>query len=52
MSTKNHPGGVGDVESFEKVKRFYQATDDPSDGFNALGVKKVQSERLLERINL
>ena len=35
-STKNHPGGVGDAESFEKEGRLYQATDDPSDGFNAL----------------
>ena len=35
-STKNHPGGVGDVESFEKEGRLYETTDDPSDGFNAL----------------
>ena len=35
-STKNHPGGVGVVESFEKEGRLYQTTDDPSDGFNAL----------------
>ena len=35
-STKNHPGGVDDVESFEKEGRLYQSTDDPSDGFNAL----------------
>ena len=35
-STKNHPGGVGDVESFEKEGRLYQTTDDPTDGFNAL----------------
>ena len=35
-STKNYPGGVGDVESFEKEARLYQTTDDPSDGFNAL----------------
>lgn len=34
--TKNHPGGVGDVESFEKEGRLYQTTDDPSDGFSAL----------------
>ena len=34
--TKNHHGGVGDVESFEKEGRLYQTTDDPSDGFNAL----------------
>ena len=35
-STKNYPGGIGDVESFEKEGRLYQTTDDPSDGFNAL----------------
>ena len=35
-STKNHPGSVGDVESFEKEGRLYQTTDNPSDGFNAL----------------
>ena len=31
-STKNHPGGVGNVESFEKEGRLYYS----SDGFNAL----------------
>lgn len=35
-STKNHPGGVGDVESLQKEGRLYQTTDDPTDGFNAL----------------
>ena len=35
-SAKNHPGGVGDMGSFEKEGRLYQTTDDPSDGFNAL----------------
>ena len=35
-STENHPGGAGNVESFEKEGRLYQTTDDPSDGFNAL----------------
>ena len=35
-STKNHPGGIGDVESFEKEGRLYQTTDDPGDGFHAL----------------
>ena len=31
-SMKNHPGGVGDIGSFEK--EGYQTIDDPSDGFN------------------
>lgn len=35
-SSKNHPGGIGDTESFEKEGRMYKASDDPSDGFNAL----------------
>ena len=33
-SMKNHPGGVGDIGSFEK--EGYQTIDDPSDGFNVL----------------
>ena len=37
-ASKNHPGGVGDVESFEKEGRMYKASDDPSDGYNALQV--------------
>jgi hypothetical protein len=32
----NRPGGVDDPESFEKEGRMYKASDDPSDGFNAL----------------
>jgi len=35
-STKNHPGGVGDIGSFEREGRLHQTTDDPSGGFNAL----------------
>ena len=35
-ASKNHPGGVDDAESFEKEGRMYKASDDPSDGFNAL----------------
>lgn len=35
-STKNHPGGIGDVEGFEKEGRLYPTTDELSDGFNAL----------------
>ena len=34
--SKNHPGGFDDTESFEKDGRMYRATDDPSDGYNAL----------------
>ena len=33
---KNHPGGFDDTESFEKDGRMYCATDDLSDGYNAL----------------
>jgi hypothetical protein len=32
----NHPGGFDDTESFEKDGRMYCATDNPSDGYNAL----------------
>jgi hypothetical protein len=35
-ASKNHPGGVDDAESFEEEGRMYKASDDPSDGFNAL----------------
>jgi hypothetical protein len=35
-ASRNHPGGVDDAESFEKEGRMYKASDDPSDGFNAL----------------
>ena len=34
-ASKNHPGGVGNVESFEKEGRMYKASDDLSDGYNA-----------------
>ena len=34
--SKNHPGGFDDTESFEKDGRMYRATDDLSDGYNAL----------------
>ncbi|CAB4021571.1 Lactadherin [Paramuricea clavata] len=34
--SKNHPGGFDDTKSFEKDGRMYRATDDPSDGYNAL----------------
>ena len=34
--SKNHPGGFEDMESFEKDGRMYRATDDLSDGYNAL----------------
>ena len=33
---KNHPDGFDDTESFEKDGRMYRATDDLSDGYNAL----------------
>ena len=34
--SKNHPGGFDETESFKKDGRMYRATDDPSDGYNAL----------------
>jgi hypothetical protein len=34
--SKNHPGEFDDTESFEKYGRMYRATDNPSDGYNAL----------------
>lgn len=35
-SSKNHPGGISDPESFEKSGRMYKTSEDPSDGYNAL----------------
>ena len=35
-SSRNHPGGITDPESFEKNRRMYRTSDDPSDGYNAL----------------
>lgn len=35
--TKNHPGGVSDVESYEKNARMYK-TNSPSDGYSALEI--------------
>ena len=34
-TTKNHPGGVSDVESYEKNGRMYK-TNSPTDGYSAL----------------
>ena len=34
-STKNHPGGIGDIQSFEKLGRMYE-TDSATDGYSAL----------------
>jgi len=34
-TTKNHPGGVFDVESYEKNGRMYK-TNNPTDGYSAL----------------
>ena len=35
LTTKNHPGGVFDVESYEKNGRMYK-TNNPTDGYSAL----------------
>ena len=34
--SKNHPGGFDDTESYEKDGKLYRATDDLTDGYNAL----------------
>ena len=34
-STKNHPGGIGDIQSFEKLGRMYE-TNSATDGYSAL----------------
>ncbi|KAK3735537.1 hypothetical protein QZH41_005014 [Actinostola sp. cb2023] len=34
--TKNHPGGINDVESFEKDGRMYETTSEANDGYYAL----------------
>ena len=40
--TKNHPGGISDSESFEKLARMYE-TEHPNDGYKAL---KMYLDRL------
>ena len=34
-ATKNHPGGIADVSSIERLARMYE-TDDVNDGYKAL----------------